>query len=160
VIVMIDPTVAEAFLARGRLAVIGASADRRGFGNTVYRELRDHGRDVVAVNPNTEAVEGDRCYPDLASVPGQIDGAIVMVNRTQSADAVRACAERGVPRVWLFKGLGGGGSVSDEAVELCEQNGLEVVVGACPLMFLEPVGWFHRVHRTVRHLNGSLTKAS
>jgi hypothetical protein len=24
------------------------------------------------------------------------------------------------------------------------------------MMFLEPVGWFHRVHRTVRHLRGDV----
>jgi hypothetical protein len=83
-----------------------------------------------------------------------------MVSQAKSADVVRACAERGVTRVWLFKGLGGRGSVSDEAVELCEQHGIEAVAGACPLMFLEPVGWFHRLHRTMRQLNGSLTKAS
>jgi hypothetical protein len=34
------------------------------------------------------------------------------------------------------------------------------VVEACPLMFLEPVGWFHRVHRSLRHANKSLAKAS
>lgn len=35
-------------------------------------------------------------------------------------------------------------------------HGYDVVAGACPLMFLEPVGWFHRVHRAVRRANGAL----
>ena len=148
------------FLSGRRIAVIGASDDKSNFGRSIYTALREHGYEVVAVNPNAQAVAGDRCYPDLASVPAPLDGAIVMVNKAAAPDVVRACVAHGVPRVWLFKGLGGPGALSDEAVQLCEDNGIDVVAGACPLMFLQPVGWFHKVHRGVRHLNGSLSKAS
>ena len=157
---MIDHDAAAKFLAAGRLAVVGASDDQRNFGNTVYRALRDHGIGTVAVNARADTVAGDRCYQDLASVPGPIDGVLVMVGGARSGDVVRAAIERGVPRVWLFKGLGGPGAVTDEAVNLCKDHGVDVVAGACPLMFLEPVGWFHKVHRTMRHLNGSLARAS
>ena len=112
------------------------------------------------MNPHTDVVAGDICYPDLGSVPGTIDGVIVMVSRRDSADVVRACVERGVSRVWLFQGLGGPGAVSDEAVRLCEEHGIDVVAGACPLMFLQPVGWFHKVHRAARYFSGSLARAS
>ena len=81
-----------------------------------------------------------------------------MVSKDKSADVVRACAARGIANVWLFKGLGGAGAVSDEPIEVCRDNGMHVVAGACPFMFLEPVAWFHRTHRAVRHLNGSLAK--
>ena len=157
---MIDQNTAAAFLTAGRIAVVGASDDPRKFGNTVYRALRDHGIEAVAVNPRAVAVAGDPCFPDLASVPGTVDGVIVMVGGARVADVVRACIEHGVRRVWLFKGLGGPGAVTDEAVELCHDHGIDVVAGACPLMFLEPVGWFHGFHRTLRHLNGSLRKAA
>jgi predicted CoA-binding protein len=155
---MIETAVAEEFLSLHRLALVGASDDAKGFSKTVYRELREHGHDVVAVNPNATTVNGDPCYPDLAAVPGELDGVVVMVNRSKAADVVRACADRGVTNVWLFKGLGGEGAVSDEALEVCRENGMRVVAGACPLMFLEPVAWIHRAHRAVRHLNGSLAR--
>lgn len=154
---MIDERTAKEFLEHRHLAVVGASADPRSFGNTVYKALRDAGCDPVPVNPGTETVEGDRCYRDLAAVPGVIRGVVVMVGQDRSADVVRACIDRGVPRVWLFQGLGGRGAVSEEAVELCQRHGIEVIAGACPLMFLEPVGWFHRVHRALRRSNGSLS---
>lgn len=159
---MIDPAAARRFLAQPRIALVGASSDPKSFAHTIYRELRAHGNTVVAVNSRATTVQGDPCYPDLASVPGDLDGVIVMVHRDKAIDIVRTCAERGVPRVWLFKGLGGGsaGSVSDAAVELCHQLGIEVIPGACPLMFLEPVGWIHRIHRALRHSNGSLAKAT
>jgi predicted CoA-binding protein len=156
---MIDPKVAQDFLTQRRLAVVGASDVPKSFGRTVYCAMRDHGRDVVAVNPNCETVAGDPCYADLAKVPGAVDGVVVMVHRDRAAAVVRAAAARGITRVWLFRGLGSPGAVSDDALEECARRGMEVVAGACPLMFLEPVGGFHRLHRAARRMNGSLEKA-
>ena len=116
--------------------------------------------EVLAVNPNATTVSGDPAVADLASVPGELDGVIVMVNTEAAVDVVRECAKLGVPRVWLFKGIGGAGAVSDEAIELCRQHGINVIEGACPLMFLEPVGWFHRLHRSARRINGSLARSA
>jgi uncharacterized protein len=157
---MIDPAAVNEFLSHHRIAVVGASPNPRAFGNVVFRELRAHGYDAVAVNPHHDAVGDQPCYPDLASVPGEVDGVIVMVHRAKAADVVRACASLGVRRVWLFEGLGGAGAVSDAAVGLCRLHGIDVIPGACPLMFLEPVGWFHRIHRVARRANGTLAKAS
>ena len=33
--------------------------------------------EVVPINPKATEVEGTRCYPDLASVPGELDGVVV-----------------------------------------------------------------------------------
>lgn len=157
---MIDTTTVERFLAGHRIAVIGASDDTASFGRTIYTEMRDRGYDVVAVHPTCATVADDPCYPSLGDVPGDLDGAIVMVGRDPAIDVVNDCVEHHIPKVWLFKGIGAPGSVSDEAIRLCEANGIEVVPGACPLMFLEPVGWAHKVHRGIKHLSGSLSKAS
>ena len=65
---------AAAFLASGRIAVTGVSRTPKRHGsNNVYRRLRERGCQVFAVNPNTNEVEGDRCYQDLASIPGGVD---------------------------------------------------------------------------------------
>ena len=152
----IDRTTATAFLDLPRLAVIGASADEKKFGNTIYRNLRDAGRNVVPVNPGEENVAGDRCYASVKDVPDGIDGAIVMTSAEHSADVVRDCIDAGIDHVWLFKGLGGPGATSDEALRLCEEAGIETIAGACPLMFLEPVRGAHRMHRSIRHLRGAV----
>lgn len=157
---MIDERDVEDFLSFHRYAVVGASEDKDNFGGTICREMTSRGYDVVAVHPRAKSVDGIAAYADLASVPGDLDGVIVMVPADRSADVVRACLQRGVERVWLFQGASGGGSVSPEAVELCQQHGIQVIAGACPMMFLKPVGWFHRVHRAARRQNGSLVKAS
>ena len=156
---MIDPLTVEDFFAHRRLAVVGVSDQRDNFARTVYQQLGDRGYEVVAVNPRVATVAGDTCYPNLASVPGDLDGVIVMVNPEATVEVVRDAAALGIHRVWLFKGLGGPGAVSDEAVELCHQQGIQFIAGACPMMFLEPVGWFHRLHRGMRRRNGSLAHA-
>ena len=147
---------AREFLACGRIAVVGASADDRQFGNVVYRALRDQGIDAVPVHPGAAPIAGAACAPDLASVPGRVDGVVVMVPAARAADVVRQCADAGIGRVWLFKGLGGPGAVSDDVLALCRHYGLDTVAGACPLMFLAPVGGPHRVHRFARRVTHSL----
>ena len=157
---MIDPADIEDFLAGTRLAIVGASDSRKNFARTIYRELRQHGYDVVPVNTGASSVDGDPCYPDLASVPGDVDGVLVMVHRDRAESVVADCVARGVRRVWLFQGIGGTGAVSDAAVARCRQHGIRLIAGACPMMFLEPVAGVHRFHRAVRRLNRSLAKAS
>lgn len=155
---MIDTADISAFLAGHRIVVVGASDDRKKFGNTVFRAFRDHGYETVAVNPNAATVEGTTCYSSLTGVPGSIDGVVVMVDRSRSAHVVRDCAARGVRRVWLFKGVGAPGAVSDEALIVCAQSGIEVIAGACPLMFLEPVPAFHKLHRAIRRAKGAVSR--
>jgi predicted CoA-binding protein len=150
---MIDLDVVKDFLSGSRIAVVGASDGKDNFGRTIVHEMRVRGYDVVPVNPHAGAVDGLTAYPDVASVPGELDAVIVMVHRDKAADVVRECAARGVRKVWLFKGLGAPGAVSKDAVDVCELHDIDVVEGACPMMFLEPVGWFHRLHRAAKHLH-------
>ena len=157
-VMTIDPTEVADFLAQERIAVVGASDDPKKFGGTIYRALKAHGHTVVPVNRTATTVDGDQCYPNLATVPGEVDGVLVMVHRDQSPQVVRDCVERGITRVWLFRGLGGASAVSHDAIYLCRKNNITVIAGACPMMFLEPVGGFHKFHRVMRHLNGSLAR--
>jgi predicted CoA-binding protein len=140
----------DRFLAQEHVALVGVSHNPKDFANAVYRRLRDGGRTMYAVNHDESltTVEGDPCYRRLAEVPDPVDGVIVMVPAEAAADVVRDAIARGIPRVWLHRGVGTG-AVSKEAVALCRDHGIDVVDGACPLMFDEPVGWFHRVHRTI-----------
>lgn len=145
------------FLAQPRITVVGASDAKDSFGGAVYRALKAHGHDVVAVNPHAQQVDGDSCYPSLASVSGSLGGVLVMVKAPEAVGVVRECLSMNVRNIWLFKGLGAAGAVSEEALQLCVGAGADVVAGACPLMFLEPVGVGHRIHRGLRRLNGALS---
>jgi predicted CoA-binding protein len=138
----------DRFLAQQHLAVVGVSRQSDDFANAVYRHLREGGRTLYPVNLAEEvtSIEGDHCYHRLADVPDPVDGVLVMVPAPKAAAVVLDAIARGIPRVWLHRGAGQG-AVSPEAVELCRKHGIEVIDGACPLMFDQPVAWFHRAHR-------------
>lgn len=152
---MIDPAQARSFLAAGRIAVVGASDDERNFGRTVCEALRERDREVVAVHPSAAGSAGAPAYPSLDMVPEPIDTAIVMVPADKAVEVVTECVALGVPRVWLFKGVGRG-SVSEEAVRVARDAGCQVIVGACPLMFLDPVRGVHRFHLALRRVRGAV----
>ena len=138
--------VIDRFLAQRHLAFVGVSREPKAFANAVYRRLRDDGRVLYPVNPAADQLEGDRCYPRLADVPDPVDGVVVMVQPHSVLEVVQDAIARGIPRVWLHKGLGSP-PVPAAAVDLCREHGVEVVDGACPLMFTEPVRGIHRLHR-------------
>ena len=134
------------FLRGKRIVVAGVS--RRGdvAANAIFKKLVKSGYMVFAVNPHAETVEGAPCYPDLASIPGELDGVVIATHPKVSTDLVRQCADRGVGQVWFHRSFGGG-SVSDEALSECARLGIEPIVGGCPLMFCDPVDVPHRCMR-------------
>jgi predicted CoA-binding protein len=144
---MPERKIIDDFLAQRHLAFVGVSRDTKQFANAIYRRLRADGRTLYPVNPAAggNPIEGDRSYAHLAEVPDPVDGVVVMVPAVAAATVVRHAVERGIPRVWLHRGVGRG-SVSEEAVQVCRDNGIAVVDGACPLMFDEPVRGIHRIH--------------
>jgi predicted CoA-binding protein len=80
----------------------------------VYRRLRESGYQVFAVNPNTGQVEGDRCYRDMASIPGGVQAVVIGTWPQIAEDTMRECAEVGIKYVWMHRGPGTG-SVCDAA---------------------------------------------
>src|SRR5215468_3721994 len=140
---------AAAFLTCKRVAVTGVSRTPKTHGsNNVYRRLRERGYEAFAVNPNTKQVEGDRSYPDLASIPGGVD-AVVIGTRPEIAEAtMRECADLGIKHVWMHRGPGPG-SVSAAATSYGRDHGITVIDGGCPLMFGPTADFGHKIMRLV-----------
>ena len=146
------------FLAQKRIAVAGVSRDNSHHpaGNLVYRRLKKTGHEVFAVNPNMQSFEGDRCYPDLRSIPGGVDGVVIITRPETTEQIVRDCDTAGVRRVWMHQSMAKGSSVSPEAVEFCRQHDISVIAGACPMMFGEGVDFGHTCMRWMMQLTGGL----
>ena len=137
----------DGFLAGKHVAVVGVSRNSKQFANVVYRHMRGAGYALYPVNPAAGEIEGDVAYAQLRDVPDPIDGVLIMVNRAAAKQVVEDCVARGVERVWLHRGLGSAGALSDEAVAVCREEHVEVVAGACPLMFISPSRHIHWLHR-------------
>jgi uncharacterized protein len=149
---------AAAFLAKRRIAVTGVSRNAQGHGgNLIYQRLRQRGYDVFAVNPNAPAVEGDRCFHDLRSIPGGVD-AVVIATRPDAADGtMRECADLGIRNVWMHRACGAG-SVSGTATAWGREHGIRVIDGGCPLMFEPTADPAHKAMRVVLMFTGAVPR--
>ena len=146
------------FLAQKRIAVAGVSRDnsQHAASNLIYRRLKSTGHDVFAVNPHMQSFDGDRCYPDVQSIPGGVDGVVVVTRPETTAQIVRDCNDAGVRRVWMHQSIGRASSVSLEAVEYCRQHDISVIPGGCPMMYGEGVDFGHACMRWLLKLTGGL----
>jgi predicted CoA-binding protein len=146
------------FLAQKRIAVAGVSRNKgnHSVGNLIYQRLKKSGHDVFPVNPNMQTFEGDRCYPDVQSIPGGVDGVVVVTRPEVTERIVHQCADARVPRVWMHRSVGKGSSVSQEAVEYCRHHGITIIAGACPMMYGDNVDFGHTCLRWILRLTGGL----
>ena len=146
------------FLAQKRIAVAGVSRNgsQHPVGNLIYRRLKTTGHDVFPVNPQMRTFEGDRCYPDLQSIPGGVDAVVIITRPETTERIVHDCNDAGVPRVWMHQSLGKGSSVSSEAVEYCRQHGISVIAGACPMMYGDGADFGHTCLRWILRVTGGL----
>jgi predicted CoA-binding protein len=152
--VMTEHEQIEDFLAQHRIAFVGLSSDDKDFSHAVYKEMKERGYELVPVHPTAERLEDQPVYAKVADIEGQIDGALLMVPAAASAELVDQCADAGIPRVWLHRGVGPG-AVSDEAIARAKERGLALVAGQCPLMFLRDAAWFHRLHAWGKKVAGT-----
>ena len=146
------------FLAHRRIAVTGVSRTHGKHGsNAVYMRLRDRGYDVFAVNPNADEVEGDRCYHDLRSIPGGVEGVVIGTRPEIAEETMRECAELGIGHVWMHRGPGAG-SVSASAADYGREHGIAVIDGGCPCMFGQTADRGHKAMRTILTLTGNVPR--
>ena len=151
-------TLVQQFLDQKKIAVVGVS-DKRDTGcNLAYRKFKSMGYSVSAVNPRITSFEGDPCYPDLKSIPQKPDAVFMLTSPKVTEQVVQECVDLGIQHVWMHclmgtkPGLmGGSTSVSQSAVQMCRDNGINVIPGSCPNQFLKPdIG-----HRIMRGLFGA-----
>jgi uncharacterized protein len=155
-------TLVQNFLAQKSIAVVGISNTRDSGCNLNYDKFKAAGYTVYAVSPNTAEFQGDPCYPDLKSIPEKPDAVFIFASPKVTEQVVQQAVEVGVKHVWMHCMMGtkpglaeGMTSVSQDAVRLCRENGIEVIPGTCPAQFLNP-DFGHKLMRGLWRLFGNL----
>ncbi len=150
------------FLAQKTIAVVGVSDKRETGCNSNYEKFKSTGYRVYPVNPHIQQFKGDRCYPDLKSLPEKPDAVFILANPRVTDQIVRECVDLGVKHVWMHcmmgtrpGAAGSMTSVSPEAVELCRQNDIAVIPGSCPNQFLK-ADFGHAMMRGLWRLVGNM----
>ena len=110
------------------VAVIGASSDRRKFGNRALRAFRRQGYTVLPINPNETEVEGLKTYASVLDVPDAIDMATFYVPPDVGEKVMPEVARKQIPEVWLNPG-----SESDALIRLARSLDVEPII-ACSII--------------------------
>jgi predicted CoA-binding protein len=147
----------DAFLAQKRLAVVGVSRNAKDFTRLLFQELGQRGYDVIPVNPAVAEVDGQECYRRVQDIVPKPDAALLCTAPSITETVVKDCAEAGIGHVWMYRG-GGDGAVSASAIEFCRREGISVVEGECPFMFLPNTAGIHRFHGFVKKIFGKYPK--
>ncbi len=117
------------------VAVVGLSdkPDRPSHG--VAHFLRKRGFRIIPVNPNVDAVMGEKSYRSLSEIPGRVD----LVNVFRKSENVPGVAEEairvGAKYFWMQEGV-----VNEQAREKLAAAGIPVVMDRCVAKELEKRG--------------------
>ena len=116
----------ESILDYKTIAVVGISDDPTRPSNFVARFLKEHGYKIIPVNPKLTEWEGEKCYPDLLSIPVKVD----IVDIFRRSEAIPPIVDEAIAIkakvVWMQEGI-----INEEAAAKAQKAGIEVVMDKC-----------------------------
>jgi predicted CoA-binding protein len=123
-----DPAVAKKILESYRtFAIVGCSANPGRPSNSVANFLMGRGYEVVPVNPNEQQCFGKDCYPDLKSIPFEIEVVDIFRRSEFVAPHVDEAIEIGAKAIWMQLNV-----IDVASAEKAAAAGLDVVMDRCP----------------------------
>jgi len=143
----------QLFLQQPQIAVVGVSRNKNKFGNMVYTSLKKKGIKVLPVNPHLTDFDGDTCYSSIETLPSEVNAVFVSTQPDQTARIVEMALQKGVKHLWLQQG-----STNDEVMSYLKGKDVNYVSDRCIMMFAEPVGSFHGIHKFFSKLTGNYPK--
>ncbi|WP_267927093.1 CoA-binding protein [Desulfolithobacter dissulfuricans] len=108
------------------IAVVGLSPKPSRPSHRVALYLQQAGYRIIPVNPGQEEILGQRCYPDLLSIPDKVDLVDIFRRPEDVFPIVEQAIEIGARTVWMQQGV-----VNQEAATLAEEAGLTVIMDRC-----------------------------
>lgn len=150
---MISKTAIDKFLSQKTLAVVGVSRNTKKFGNLAYKELKSKGYKLYPIHPVMKDYDGETCYASLSNLPEKVGGVLITVAPEKTEKIVKEAKELGIDNIWIQQR-----SESEKAISYGKENGLNLIHHECILMYANPVGFPHSIHRTIWKIIGKLIK--
>ncbi len=132
------PNSLSPFFAPKGVAVIGASSNPNKLSFGIFRNLTQYGYqgNIYPINPNAKEVLGLPCYPDVSSIPGEVDLAVSAVAGSLTPDILEACGRRGIRAVIIISGgfreVGGQGvELEQRCLEIAARHGMRLIGPNC-----------------------------
>ena len=108
------------------IAIVGLSADWYRPSYFAAKYMQEHGFRIIPVNPKYTEILGEKCYPDLKSIPEKVDMVDVFRKSADCAPIAKEAIAIGAKVLWLQIGV-----ENDEAKAIAESGGLEFVQNRC-----------------------------
>ena len=108
------------------IAVVGLSPDESRPSFRVARGLQGFCFRIIPVRPATDAVLGEKAYPDLESLPELPDIVDVFRSAEHAPAIVESCIRLGIKNLWLQEGI-----VHEAAAQRAVDAGINVVMDRC-----------------------------
>jgi len=108
------------------LAIVGLSADWFRPSNFAAKYMQEHGYRVIPVNPKYAQILGEKCYPDLRSIPEPVDLVDVFRKPADCLPIAEDAVAIGAKVLWLQIGV-----INEAARQLAEAAGLTVIMDRC-----------------------------
>ncbi|CAN5420381.1 CoA-binding protein [soil metagenome] len=109
------------------IAIVGISRNRHRDSHYVGRYLQKAGYNIIPVNPGADEILGNKAYPDLKSIPVEIDAVDVFVKSKYVSEVVGQALEVDPGVIWLQ--LGTGDHPAD--IEKAKEAGIMIVQNRC-----------------------------
>jgi acetyl coenzyme A synthetase (ADP forming)-like protein len=120
------------------VAIIGASSNPNKLSYGIVHNLTLYGFQgaIYPVNPKAQDVLGLACYPDVASIPGEVDLAVSVVAAPLTPGVLEACGRRGICAVTIISGgfreVGPQGAVLEhDCLEIARRFGMRLIGPNC-----------------------------
>ena len=108
------------------IAVVGLSANESRPSFFAAKYMLEHGYRIFPVNPTYKEILGQRCYPDLESIPEPVDIVDIFQRPDRVMQTSQSAIEINAKVLWMQLGV-----VNEEAASLAREAGLEVVMDRC-----------------------------
>ena len=133
---MNDSTVIDNLLSDAQTwAVVGLSAKPERASYRVAAKLQSIGKTIIPVNPVEDEILGERSYPNLASIPDDVDVVDIFRRADLAGVHVDEAIEIGAKAVWMQLEV-----IDQDAAGRAEDAGLDVVMDRCPAIELRRRG--------------------
>jgi predicted CoA-binding protein len=121
------------------VAVVGLSPDPNRPSHNVAGYLKENGYEIIPVNPDEKEILGEKSYPNLASIPMQVDVVDIFRRSEEVLPIIREAIKKGARAIWMQEGV-----INKEAADEAKKAGLKVVMNKC--MFKEHYRLFGEDH--------------
>ncbi|MGQ0604943.1 MAG: CoA-binding protein [Anaerolineales bacterium] len=108
------------------IASVGLSSNPEKESYDIVSYLKGQRYRIFPVNPTAEKILGEKAYPDLLSVPEQVDVVQIFRRPEDVLPIVEQAIQIGAKVVWMQVGI-----INVEAAEKAKAAGLEVVMNRC-----------------------------